>query len=108
MSINAGRMNRYVSLSQKPQVTNDADGYWEPLNPTNAWCRLQPVPPGTGDGRAILHQVTMRFHPQVTMDTKLTYYDEVLLRDRDLLVMGVQNVDDRNAELQLLCEEIQP
>lgn len=104
-----GRHNRFVALSQKFQESGAADGPYPALDPPNWWCSIQPAPPGGGDGRTQLHQVTMRFHPQVTTDTMLTYTDSVLGRDRFLLVTAPpQNVDDKNAEMRLLCEEVTP
>jgi hypothetical protein len=44
----------------------------------------------------------------MTTDVQITYMDLALGRARYLLVMGVQNVNDRNDELRLLCEEVMP
>jgi len=104
-----GRHNRYVALSQKFQESGSLTGPYPPLSPPNWWCSIQPVAPGGGDGRTTLHQVTMRFHSQVTTDTMLTYSDPVIGRDRFLLVLAPpQNVNDGNDELRMVCEEITP
>lgn len=104
-----GRHNRYVTLWQRPQVPGDSDGFWEALSPPTSWCRLEPGPPGSGaDGQTTQHLVTMRFHPQVSTDAKLTYADPLLRRNRDFMVMDVQNVGDQNTEMRLLVEEVGP
>jgi len=53
-------------------------------------------------------RVTMRFHKQVTIDTRLVYMDRVLDRERWLFVRGVQNTNDANHTLVLFCEEVVP
>lgn len=100
-----GKQNRPVTLSQKAQA--EGDPTYEALSPSNWWCQIQPVAP-QGDGRTTMHLVTMRFHPQVTVDTCISFADLVLLRTRTLFVTGVQNVGDANTEMKLLCEEIAP
>lgn len=94
-----GRMNRQVTLSRSPQATDDSDGFFEALSPETVWARIQPLSP-SDNGRTQQHLVTIRYHSQVTMDTRIVY------GTRELFVKGVQNVDERNAEMQLLCEEV--
>jgi head-tail adaptor len=101
-----------VTLSRSPQETDDSDGYFEPLSPSEWWASIQPLSPGSGEGRAVQHQVAMRWHPQVTMDTRIVYLDPYRKTDanptgqRELFVRGFQNVNERNEKLYLLCEEI--
>ena len=95
-----GRANRLVKLFHKPVETTDPV-YDNPLNPPTAWVQIQPLEPTVSDDtRMLASRVTMRYHPQVTVDTHLVY------GGRTLFVRGVQNVDDRNAELILFCEEV--
>lgn len=97
-----GRMNRFVSLYHKPTSTTDPK-YDNPLNPATAWVQIQPLEPTiTDDTRMQASRVTMRYHPQVTIDTHMVY------GSRTLFVRGVQNVDDANRELVLFCEEVVP
>jgi hypothetical protein len=104
-----GRQNRYVTLARKPQNTTEDASYSEPLTPATWWCQIQAAAPGSGtDLRSTAYLVTMRWHPQMTTDVQITYMDLALGRARYLLVMGVQNVNDRNDELRLLCEEVMP
>lgn len=96
----AGRLRHRVSLSNAPTTSGDADGFFEPCTPSEAWCAIEPTAPGTSDSTRIQgHYVTMRYHPQVTVDTRL------LFGTRELFVKGVQNVGERNRELRLYCEE---
>lgn len=98
-------MNKWVTLSNEPSTTPDANGFYGPLSPPGAWAEIQPLTPGPND-RTITHAVRMRFHPQVTMDTRIVYTTPD--RTRELFVRGFQIVDMDEAELRLICEEIIP
>jgi hypothetical protein len=102
-----GRFDKLVALSRSPQTSGDSDGYFENLSPATAWCAIEPQGP-TADGRNVEHLITMRWHSQVTMDTRLVYADGALSRDRQFFVRGFRNVREQNAELQLICEEVIP
>jgi head-tail adaptor len=105
----AGRMNRLVTLSRAPQTTPDTDGFFETLTPSTAWCAIEPLDVTVSDGTRLQpHRITMRFHAQVTVDTRLVYEDPLLRRDREFFVKGVQNLNDANRELVLFCEEVVP
>ena len=91
--------NKYVTLSRSPQTTNDADGYDEALSPAGVWCSIQPIF-GATDSRSTEHAVEMRYHAQVTVDTQILY------GTRKLFVRGVQNIDEANDLMRLVCEEI--
>jgi len=103
-----GKQKTWVSLANKTNIPGDADGDFNALTPDWMPVQVEPLSPGSSDGRSILHQVTMRFHPQVSLDTRMVYTDPVLGRDRQLFVRGYQNVNGENAWLRLICEEIQP
>lgn len=94
-----GRHRHLVSLTRKPQTTNDSDGFWEPLSPSETWARIQPFSPGA-DERTTTSLITIRHHPQVTCDTRLVW------GSRAFFVRGVQEVDTDGAEMRLLCEEV--
>lgn len=95
----AGRLNRWVTLSRSPQTSGDSDGFFEALDPAGVWAGIEPLSP-SADGRTIGHLVTMRFHEQVTMDTRILY------GTRELFVKGFQDVNTDGVELRLLCEEV--
>jgi head-tail adaptor len=95
----AGRLNKSVSLSRSPRTSGDSDGFFEALSPATVWAAIQPLSPSP-DGRTISSLVTIRYHDQVGVDTR------VLFGTRELFVRSLQNVDEQNVELRLLCEEV--
>lgn len=102
-------MNKLVTLSRSPQATDDRDGFFEALTPPTAWIAIEPLDGSSTDGtRLQASRVTMRYHPQVSIDTRMVYRDPVLHRDRELFVRSVQNLRDANRELVLFCEEAIP
>jgi head-tail adaptor len=97
----AGVLRHRVSLANAPTTSGDADGFFEPCDPADVWCAIEPVAPGTSDGTRVQgHYVTMRYHPQITVETRL------LFGTRELFVKGLQNIGERNRELRLYCEEV--
>lgn len=102
-----GGLTKRVRLYRGPQATNDADGWGEALTPATAWCAIQPQG-SLGDGRTTTSVVTMRWHPQMSVDAVLVYADPVQNRDRLFSVRGVRNIDERNEMLMLDCDEVQP
>ncbi len=105
----AGRYSIWVTLSQSPQVTDDSDGFFEDLTPAGTWASIRPQL--AANGRTIESVVEMRWHPQVTIDTRIVYEDvnkPAGKTTRELFVKGVQNVEEENTILVLLCEEVTP
>ena len=105
----SGRYGIWVTLSQSPQVTDDSDGFFEALDPVGAWASIRPQL--ADNGRTISHVVEMRWHPQVTIDTRIVYEDvnkPTGKTTRELFVKGVQNLEEENSTLVLLCEEVTP
>lgn len=101
-------MRTPVRLSRSPTASGDSDGYWEPLVPERVWAAVDPI--GNVD-RVMTSLVTLRYHPQVTMDTRIVIgpmdADRHLLPGaRELIVKGFQNVEDLGVELRLTCEEV--
>jgi hypothetical protein len=70
--------------------------------PSGVKCSLERGAPGSFDEQKVTYQVRMRYHPQITFNTRITTED-----GRQLFVRGIQNVDMKNVELLLLCEEVQ-
>jgi len=99
-AMRAGRLNKWVTLSRSPQSTNDSDGFFDALDPPGVWAAIRPST--AGDERTLLHDVEIRYHPQVTIDTRILY------GTRQLFVKGCVNVDEANVALRLQCEEIVP
>ena len=96
----AGFLNKWVTLSRCPQTSPDMTGFFEDLSPPGTWAAIQPGPPGAADTRSVQHLVTIRYHAQVNFDTR------ILWQGRSLFVRGVQNVNEDNVEMRLLCEEV--
>lgn len=98
-----GRLNKWVTLSRSPQTSGDSDGFWEALDPPGVWAQIEPLNPAISDDtRTQASRVTIRYHAQVTLDTKVSF------GTRDLMVRGVQNTNEANAEMILFCEEAIP
>lgn len=102
-----GKHDKPVTLFRGPQESNDSDGYEEALTPSSWWASIEPLSP-QGDGRTVTSLLTMRWHPQVTMDTFVKYDDPVLGRVRQFFVRSFQNVAEANVELRCYCEEVVP
>jgi head-tail adaptor len=96
-----GRLNKWVTLANAPDSTPDSDGFFEPLSPPGVWAQIDPFPPLEADSeRTQAHTVIIRYHPQVTMDTR------ILFGTRELFVKGVQNINEKGAWMRLHCEEV--
>jgi head-tail adaptor len=97
-----------------PPVMDGYGGYtdgWLPLNPVEADGSnadasieaasardLERITAGTVAATAT-HLVRMRFHPDVTTNTRIVF------RDRVLEIQSVQNVEERDIALILICAE---
>lgn len=100
-----GPCNKWVTLARWPDTEDEDRG--TPLSPEGVWAAIEPFPPGGSESdRTITHLVRMRYHPQVTQDTRVLYVDARSNQSRALYVRGVQTVDERGDEMRLLCEEI--
>lgn len=96
-----GLLNKWVTLSRSPQTTPDNDGFFEALSPAGVWAKVDPYQPWEADGQRMQSlTVIIRYHPQVTLDTRILY------GTRELFVKGVQNIDEKNTWLRLYCEEV--
>lgn len=101
-----GRLNHRVTLWRGPLLTDDADGYLEPLTPRVWWISIEPLAPQE-DIRMTASLVVMRYHPQVTVDTRIIEGDDPRAAGvRQLIVKGLQDTNDAHIELRLLCEEV--
>jgi head-tail adaptor len=96
-----GRLNKWVTLSKAPDEPGDSDGFFEALSPAGVWAQIDPYQPWEADGvRMQSMTVIIRYHSQVTLDTRLLY------GTRELFVKGVQNIDEANIWMRLYCEEV--
>lgn len=92
----AGQLRHRVTLDDPVVDTTPVT-----FSPSKVWASIRPSAPGAYDESRITHLVTVRYHPQITFNTRITH------RDRSLYVRGIENVDERNEMLRLLCEEVQ-
>ena len=106
-----GAYRHVVAVSNPGGFVADADGgytsTYNPANPPevdasieNATARdLERVTAGTVLATAT-HLIRCRFHPGITTDSRLTF------KGRTFEVQSVQNVDERDIALILICAEI--
>jgi len=71
------------------------------FDPDEVWVAIRPSSPTAFGENKITHQVELDYHPQITLNTRLFQDD-----DRALYVRGIQDVNDANAAMVLLCEEV--
>jgi len=107
----AGALRHQVTLEQPGAAVPDGEGgyteTWTALTPSPVWAAIQPasardlerVFAGASQATAS-HLVTLRYHAGVTTATRLTFGTRVFA------ITGVQNLDERNKELVLACEEV--
>lgn len=108
--LKAGDLSQSVIL-EDPARTPDGEGgfteAWTALSPSPVWAsvlpatsgRMERLVGGTVESGAT-HLVEMRYHPQVTIKTRLTH------GTRHLQVINVQNVDEASDVTRLTCVEI--
>lgn len=91
----AADLRQWVTLDDHVE-----DGTPVVFRPNRMACAIQPDSASSFDEDRKGHLVWMRYHPQVTTNTRLTY------GTRELAVRGIRNVDERNEWLELRCEEV--
>lgn len=93
--MNVGELRNLVTLDDPIE-----DGTPVVFTPNVIWAGIRPSPPGAFEEERVTHEVTIRYHPQITYNTRIWH------RGRPLYVRGIQNVDERNVTLVLFCEEV--
>ncbi len=81
------------------------EGVANTFDPARVPASIRPGPPGSFDENKTTHSVLIRFHPQVTTLTRLTWLDAQNV-EHVAFVKGIQDVENRHRELVLLCEEV--
>ena len=109
------RSYQSVALSNAgPRVRNN-DGTYdtprEPLTPATAWASVEIASPKAMEQVArettigtATHLVTIPYHPQVTLQTQVTWTDR-FARDHTANVVGYSNPDQKCIETVMLCVE---
>ncbi len=95
LALNINKYQHWVDLDD-PIL----DGTPVVFSPSRWKAAIHPQSPGAFDEQKTTHLVEMPYHAQVTFNTRITF------RERQLFVRGIQNVDEENRELVLLCEEV--
>lgn len=105
-----GERRHLVSLATVTRTADSLGGYTEAftaLSPATMWAAIEPATPADLERRvgntvqaSVSHLVTMRYHAEVTTQTRVTF------GTRTLDVRGLRNVDERNIALELACEEV--
>lgn len=93
--IDSSKYRHWVDLSDPKD-----DGSKQVYSPSRVKCAIQPQPPGAFDEGKVTHVVTTRYHSQISTSTMLMH------KGRRLFVKGVQNIDEMDREMVLLCEEV--
>jgi hypothetical protein len=100
-----GSYRHYVTLARLPREGEAPIDV--PLDPPAAWVQITPMTAG-GEDHMLEYVVTLHWHPQINMETTLTFDDPVLLRRRRLMVRSCVNLDERRRTLQCQCYEVVP
>lgn len=98
--LNPSKYRHWVDLDDPVE-----DGTPVVFEPARVKAAIEPLAPGSFDEERTSLQVTMRYHPQVTFNTRLRFTDRSGLAHQ-IFVRGIQNVQMLNRELVLFCEEV--
>ena len=105
-----GKKRHWVTLSEPGEPVPDGEGGFTEtpvaLSPPGMYAEIKPatardlerVTAGAVQATAT-HLVTMDYHPEVTTETIVTF------GTRTFSVTGIQNPDERDRELVLVCTE---
>ena len=110
MAFNIGQKRHRVTLAN-PTASADSDGgyteTWAQLLTTDVWASIEPVSTGSIERlfanvveAKLSHLVGIRYYKTVSTKTRLTF------GARYLYVRGIRNVDERNEQMWLACEEV--
>jgi hypothetical protein len=92
----ASQKRHYVTLDKPKPEDNGAT-----LDPAAIFVSIEPAPPSAFDEDHITHVVKCAYHPDITLNTRMTTEE-----GRHLWVKGIQDLEFRHIELWLLCEEV--
>jgi hypothetical protein len=109
-STSIGRRPHRVALYKPGAMVPDGDGGWtaglDPLDPPLLYVRIEPAVGADAERVAAgtvlsntSYLISGPYHPQVTTETQLTY------NGRTFMVKGIANLEERNVEMVLICDE---
>lgn len=104
----AGELRRRITLEQETRTSDGGGGSaqtWAPF--ATVYAKVAPL---TGTeagvasqvGSAVTHRVEIRYRAGVTSKMRINYGGRILN------VRAVLNIEERNRELHLMCEELKP
>lgn len=104
----AGKLRHRISIEQLARVEDGGGGSattWSEL--TAAYAKVVPLRGDEGEvagqvGATLTHRIEMRYRAGVTSKMRVN------LGGRVMNIRAVINVDERNRELHLMCEEMKP
>jgi len=104
----ASRPHKLALVHPGPPVPDGEGGYtevWAPLEPPTVWGAISTLSAAEATTAGTIqttatYLVRTEFHPGITTETRLTF------GGRTFEVQSVQNVDERNICLDLLCAEV--
>jgi head-tail adaptor len=114
---------RHVVIPEEPgpTVPDNEGGFtqtWAALIPATWHCSIVPATvrdlERAASGTVITtasHVITGRYHPQISTKTRLTKgkrnaQGQLTSGSREFQVTGIQNIEEKNEVLVLLCEEV--
>lgn len=111
----ADQRNVKITLEAVSSRARDTDGGWtdvySPLSPSTAWAKIDAATPHDLERRVantisaqVSHLVTIRYHKGVNTNTRVTFTDPA--GTHTLYVRGMRNVEQRNIDLEMACEEV--
>lgn len=112
----AGLRDKPVLLENPGEPVPDGGGgytqTYTPLDPGTVWAAIVPVSARDQERAAVgtilstaSHVVGIPWHPEVTIDTRITWTDGRSGRTRVLYVTAVRDPDERGRQLELSAEE---
>jgi SPP1 family predicted phage head-tail adaptor len=120
--VNVGTLRHSVTLERPGAAVPDADGgftqTWTALTPATVWAEIKPATArelervvASAVQSTASHLVTIRYHPEVTTETRITKgrrnaNGSLASGSREFHIQGVQNPDERNIALVLVCTEV--
>jgi head-tail adaptor len=111
-----GNTRHLVTLDVIGSPVGDGDGgYTEgavPLNPPTWYCSMASATAGREAPRAgtisatATHRLRGRFHPEISVRTRITFQDPHRGTTRVFAVESVETVEERGAELEVIAHEV--
>lgn len=101
-----GRLRHRVTIQEETDTEDEQGGYtsaWSTL--CKLWAQIEPLTASEqfyrgGLQAGVTHRVTLRYRDDIGPTNR------VVFNSRTFNIRGVRNIDERNTDLELLCEEV--